>query len=159
MGCNLLLPFFSFCVIIAAEEVHFVNRLKELREARGWNITEAAARLGFPKNTYRNYESGERGLNSELLIKFADFYGVSIDYLLGREDKVHVLRSTLDEKYQRLDAIGKKAVEAVLDVEASRKVIDLSDVAMVARGGKKIPAGYEGDLKKMVEIMLSDAEE
>lgn len=65
-----------------------MHRLKELREARGWKMKDAAAEIGIPYTTYRGYENGDRGLDSELLILFADFYDVSIDYLLCREKKV-----------------------------------------------------------------------
>lgn len=36
-------------------------------------------------NTYQNYETGRRVPTAEILIKLADFYGVTTDYLLGRE--------------------------------------------------------------------------
>ena len=44
---------------------------------------EVADALGMPYNTYSNYESNLREPNSAVLIKIADFYNVSIDYLLG----------------------------------------------------------------------------
>ena len=59
-----------------------MNRIKELREAKGISMKEAARRLGLPYTTYVNYEKGAREPNSEALIKIADFFGVSIDYLI-----------------------------------------------------------------------------
>lgn len=64
-----------------------MNRLKELREERGMNMRETAAALGYKYMTYVNYEKEERQLYSEQLIKIADFYGVTIDYLLCRDAK------------------------------------------------------------------------
>ena len=81
-----------------------MNRLEELRLKRGWNATEAAEKLGFPKTTYYNYEKGNRQLYPEQLIKIADFYGVSIDYLLGRDERI--MRTPLDEKYEALEGHG-----------------------------------------------------
>lgn len=59
-------------------------RIKELRESKGINMKEAARLLGIPYTTYVNYEKGLREPTSEMLIQIADFYNVSIDYLVGR---------------------------------------------------------------------------
>ena len=59
-----------------------MNRLSQLRQEKGLNMREAARRLNMPYTTYVNYEKGTREPNSETLIALAEFYGVSIDYLL-----------------------------------------------------------------------------
>lgn len=59
--------------------------LKILRESRGLNMRETAKLLGIPYTTYVNYEKGLREPTSEMLIQLADFFGVTTDYLLGRE--------------------------------------------------------------------------
>lgn len=64
----------------------FDNRLMKLREELGRTKKEVAEALGMPYTTYSNYESNLREPNSEVLIKIADFYNVSIDYLLGLTD-------------------------------------------------------------------------
>ena len=43
--------------------------------------------MDIPYRTYRRYETGEREPVASILIKMADFYGVSIDYLVGRTDQ------------------------------------------------------------------------
>ena len=63
-----------------------MNRLKELRLLNGWNMKQAAQEMGIPYTSYVSYEKEEREMNSEMLIKFADFYGISIDYLIGLDD-------------------------------------------------------------------------
>lgn len=60
--------------------------IRELREAKGINMREAANQLDMPYTTYVNYEKGLREPTSEVLIQIADFYNVSIDYLVGRTD-------------------------------------------------------------------------
>lgn len=60
--------------------------LKSLRKKAGYNSGQEfckAADISF--NTYQNYEAGKRTPTAEILIKIADFYGVTTDYLLGRE--------------------------------------------------------------------------
>ncbi len=58
-------------------------RLRELRQEHNWSMKEAAQKIGLPYTTYIGYEKGEREPNSEMLIKLADFFGVSVDYLIG----------------------------------------------------------------------------
>ena len=55
------------------------QRIKDLREDS--DLTQS------PQRTYAYYESGERTIPPEILIKLADFYNTSIDYILGRTDK------------------------------------------------------------------------
>ena len=59
-----------------------VYRLRELREDRDYKQREIAAVLNCSQQVYSNYELGQRDIPAELLIKLADFYHVSIDYLL-----------------------------------------------------------------------------
>ena len=64
-----------------------VYRLRELREDRDYKQREIAAFLNCSQQVYSNYELGQRDIPTELLIKLADFYGVSIDYLLCQTDE------------------------------------------------------------------------
>ncbi|MDR0396164.1 MAG: helix-turn-helix transcriptional regulator [Oscillospiraceae bacterium] len=61
-------------------------RLKEIREQAGLTQVQAAKALGLPQPSYSLYESCSRNPSYKLLFKFADFYGVTIDYLLGYSD-------------------------------------------------------------------------
>ena len=97
-----------------------MHRLKELREARGWKMKDAAAEIGIPYTTYRGYENGDRGLDSELLIQFADFYDVSIDYLLCRDQKFVQFKPPLVQKYEQLDDTAKRVVDSVMEIESGR---------------------------------------
>ncbi len=58
-------------------------RLKDVRE--DWDVTqsEIAAYLHIKQNTYSQYETGQRGLPVDILIKLAKYYKTSTDYLLG----------------------------------------------------------------------------
>lgn len=58
--------------------------LAELRKSRGLSQKEAAAKLGISQALLSHYEKGIRECGQGFLIKAADFYGVSCDYLLGR---------------------------------------------------------------------------
>ena len=60
--------------------------LKQLRNEKEMTIAKAAETFGVANRTYSSYELEEREPNLSLLIKLADFYGVSADYLLGRTE-------------------------------------------------------------------------
>ena len=62
------------------------QRLRDLREDRDLNQTEVAKMLGMSQTGYSKYETGENDIPTAVLIKLADFYDTSIDYLLGRTD-------------------------------------------------------------------------
>ena len=61
--------------------------LRELRLKRQLTQNEAAENFGISQQTYQKYESGKTEPPYDLLCNFALFYGVSTDYLLGREPK------------------------------------------------------------------------
>lgn len=63
-------------------------------------MKQAAESLELPYTTYVNYEKGVREPNSETLIRIADFYNVSTDYLMGRVIN-HPLSSGLTERDER----------------------------------------------------------
>lgn len=63
------------------------QRLRDLREDKDLKQRELASYLNISQTTYSRYESGELDIPSAALIKLADFYDVSVDYILGRTDK------------------------------------------------------------------------
>ena len=61
-------------------------RIRDLREDRDLTQTAVAKILGCTQQTYSRYESGEITIDIYNLIKLAEFYGTSCDYLLGLTD-------------------------------------------------------------------------
>ena len=60
------------------------ENIRNLREDRDLKQKDLAAMLNVSQNTYSQYETGVIELTASTLIKLADFYDVSVDYLLGR---------------------------------------------------------------------------
>lgn len=60
------------------------TRIRELREDSDKKQLELANYLNVRPNTYSDYENGKINIPIEQLIKIADFYNVSLDYLVGR---------------------------------------------------------------------------
>lgn len=63
------------------------RRIRDLREDNDLNQTQVAKMLGMSQTGYSKYETGENDIPTAVLIKLADFYNTSIDYLLGQTDK------------------------------------------------------------------------
>ena len=62
------------------------RRIRDLREDHDLTQTQIAKMLGMSQTGYSKYETGENDIPTQVLIKLADFYKTSIDYLLGRTD-------------------------------------------------------------------------
>ena len=61
-------------------------RIKELRKAKKMTQLKLAMELNTNQNTISRYENGEREPSIRDLIKIADYFNVSVDYLIGRTD-------------------------------------------------------------------------
>jgi len=93
--------------------------------------TDFARAIGMNPSTLANYEIGAREFSDELLLKFADFFDVSVDYLMGRtEHKLSIgeynkpfienddMRLTIGEIYNRLNELrpeNKKLIVGIID--------------------------------------------
>lgn len=62
-----------------------MNRLKELRNNKNLLQRDIATILGIAVSTYSGWETGKFEIDNCNTIKLADFFGVSVDYLIGRE--------------------------------------------------------------------------
>ena len=62
-------------------------RLKELRKSKNLSQIRLAMELNINQNTISRYENGEREPGIAELISIADYFDVSVDYLIGRTDK------------------------------------------------------------------------
>ncbi|MBR5246407.1 MAG: helix-turn-helix transcriptional regulator [Clostridia bacterium] len=63
------------------------KNLRTIREDNDLRQSDIAKILNISQNTYSQYETGVISLTAEVLIKLADYYGVSVDYLLDRTDE------------------------------------------------------------------------
>lgn len=63
------------------------QRIRDLREDADLTQKQVGEAINVPQRTYAYYESGQRMVPPQVLCALADFYGVSVDYILGRTDK------------------------------------------------------------------------
>lgn len=67
-------------------------RLKELRKKKGVSQLRMATDLNTTQNTISRYETGEREPGIDELIKIADYFNVSVDFLIGRTENPKINR-------------------------------------------------------------------
>jgi len=65
----------------------YYPRMRDLREDKDLAQKQVADYLGIDQRVYSNYETGKREIPTHHLIKLADFYKTSTDYILGRTQK------------------------------------------------------------------------
>ena len=67
--------------------VKIYKRIRDLREDADLTQKQVGEAINVPQRTYAYYETGERMVPPNVLCALADFYGVSVDYILGRTDR------------------------------------------------------------------------
>ena len=82
------------------------ENIKKLRVARGLNQVEFAKILGVSKQCVSNWENDNVMPSIEMLVKIADFFNVTTDYVLGRNEKTYIDVSGLtDEQVSHISLI------------------------------------------------------
>lgn len=76
----------------------YYENLRTIREDRGYTQKQIAEVLETTRQYYSDYENGKRDIPIRIYIKLAKFYGVSIDYLAGLEEKKETKRSGSNAK-------------------------------------------------------------
>ena len=82
--------------------------IKDIRMRKGLTQSEVASALGVSSVVYSRYENGKRQPSIDTLIQMADIFGVTVDYLLGRQD---IEDSTLSEYELHLLIASRNADE------------------------------------------------
>ncbi len=90
----------------------FIERLKQLREAKNLTQLRLAMELNVSQETISGYEIGKAVPPAEMLVKLADTLDTSVDYILGRTDIKSMLRaSELTEQEAEILTILRKQPE------------------------------------------------
>lgn len=112
-------------------------RIREIRKKCGLTMKELGDRVGVSESAISQYETGKRQPDYETLLKIADYFGVSVDYLLGKEggaaadpeleELLEVLRSRKEMRvlFSLAKGASKEDIEqAVRIIEAIRRKDD-----------------------------------
>lgn len=113
----------------------FPKRLKQLREQSGLLQKELAKKLHMSNAVYNNYELGKRNPNYESLKQIAEYFGVSVDYLIGNTDflkSIHTNRSMIGSVIEKEDIKNGIIIADMdgvdikdIDIEKLKKAIEL----------------------------------
>ena len=115
-------------------------RLKSLREEKGLNMKELSKLLDIPYTTYVGYEKEQREPGSDVLIKIADFYNTTIDYILGASD-IKTLPSYFDiDNIIPIPSIKK--VPLLGTIACGEPILANENIEMYIKVDESIPADF-----------------
>lgn len=92
-----------------------MERLRELRLKRGMTQTQVGDLIGVSCVTIGRYEAGEREPSNAKIAALADYFGVSVDYLLGHDEHPQTSPSPADRQRQDVEAMLRAMSEADLE--------------------------------------------
>lgn len=115
-----------------------MNKVRELRISKGISQKNFAAMLNVPPNTYNQWENGKRQPDFAILAQIADYFEVTIDYLLGKTNIPNNSKGVV------IPVLG--VVPAGIPLEAIEEVLDYEEITEdMARDGKYIALQIKGD--------------
>jgi len=95
-----------------------MNRIRELRQARGWRQQDLADKLHLKKNTISRYETGSLGLDADDISTLCDIFGCTADYLIGRSAVPYSVVTDADaqllQTYHALPLEIRRAVDGLM---------------------------------------------
>ena len=126
------------------------NRMLELRKKKEMTQKQVAAALGIGESSYCSYENGTREPNYQMLIKIADFFGVSLDYLLNHkisETDFTMSPENLEilKKYYAMELSARNLVNLLMDLVRNyeSRIPHSSGITVSFRDDPKIAPGTD----------------
>ena len=100
------------------------KRLVEIRENHGYSRKKLSEELGVPYGTITKYETGKREPGYGYVVKLAQLFGLTTDYILGIVSPNSLLYTSealkIARQYDQLDSWGRSAVKAIIREETAR---------------------------------------
>ncbi len=133
----------------------FSVRLKQLRKERGLLQKDISQIFNVSMGAVGNWESGNRIPDSETLSRIADYFRVSVDYLLGRDtpsESAGTVPGLIAVRKQKIPVLGEIACGKPIFADEDREVyVSVSedlvcDYALIAKGDSMLPRIHDGDL-------------
>ncbi len=136
----------------------FAKQIRELRTNRKLKQDELAEIVDVKRSTVGKWENGNNYPNVEVLNNLADYFGVTVDFLLGRDNLPASRQNAMDfkmlEVFNQLNDIGKR--------EALKRVAELSHLPNYQNNKRDMPIAAHNDAvidEKELSLMREDIEE
>lgn len=107
-----------------------MNRIKSARKAAGFTQIEVCSRVGISQPQYSAWENGRSKVDHESLDKLAEMFGVSIDYLTGKDTDLVSLNAAV-----RIPVLG--TIPAGIPIEAIEDIVDWEEIPRSMLAGDK----------------------
>ncbi len=108
-----------------------MNRLKFLRNEKGESLEKIAKQLNVTIQTISNYENEKRDMTPDTIIKLAEYFGVSTDYLLGKSDIRNPEQINMDKVnvafssgFDGLNETNKTIIQSTIDGLLAKQKLD-----------------------------------
>jgi len=147
-------------------KVQFASIIKKLREEKKLSQKDIADHLGVTRQAVNSYECGRREPDYEVLVKLADYFGVTVDYLLGRTTDKNTNKNVNDKDIQEretncgkdniCDGIINKEKLDFMDSELVKWVMDKNNLQYIkfARYVQSLDLPLES-IKSVLDVMKS----
>ena len=112
----------------------FGERIKDLRNRKGMTQRQMAAHFGITERNYQRYEASDSPSN-DTLIKFADFFEVSTDYLLGRIGEGKQPKQKPDDSADKLTDDKSQRLQVIFDEPLQSYAAWLRNMGISISGG------------------------
>ncbi len=117
-----------------------MSNLKIIRKSKGLTQAEVAKYIGISQNNYSYWESGKVKIDNDSLKKLADYFNVSVDYLLDRETP------NVGNQGRGVKIPGYGEIAAGIPIEAIEDIIDFEEITPdLAASGEFLALAIKGD--------------
>lgn len=115
------------------------DNLKQIREANGLTKRELCEKTGISERAYLTYEYGEREPKISVIEKLADFYGVTTDYILGRDNVLSPFEEIISRIGENSKTMDVVEMYGQLPENVQQAIINFMSSLLDKRTGKEKP--------------------
>jgi transcriptional regulator with XRE-family HTH domain len=114
------------------------EKIKSLRKEKGLTQEDLAKQLNVIRGTLSVWEIDRSTPDNEMLIKIADFFGVTVDYLLGREYIGEMAKQFYEAEKQSREKMSKEEIELLAFVKEQSKKLTVAEMKQLLKLSKAL---------------------
>lgn len=132
--------------------MQFHERIKQLREQKGWTQGTISSILGISKSTYIKYERGEREPRYGTLVALSELFQVSVDFLLGKSDIDNIYIEEIEEIFSYISTDEFKTKYAFPKDSINKLIADYLRILYLENSDPRLDILYL--ITKMEELLV-----